>query len=117
MSKAQAQVLSGAIAIERGTRSDYLELSHLHYAPGHPTCIAGVWRAVYGLTISAQRACQFTGKLLATEVASPPLTIGARRVVGVAVLCYPVPSSDARERALGLTHTRDPERIRWLNAN
>lgn len=110
MSKAQAQILSGPIAIERGTRSDYLELAHLHYAPGHPTCIAGVWRAVWrDPALDPRNNCKL--KIFNSQFAI------ASRIVGVAVLCHPVPSSDARERALQLTHARDPERIRWLNTS
>ncbi len=84
--------LRGSIEIERGGIEDYRGLAHLHYVPGDPATVAGVWRATYR-------------------------DVGASRVVAVAALSWPVPSSAARERALGLRRGRDVEKLRWLNAN
>ena len=92
MQLADVGYLPGTISIERGTRADYFALAHFHYARGDPAIIAGVWRADY---------CDF----------------GSARVVAVAVLSHPVPSSFARERQLGLAPGRALEKIRWLNAN
>ena len=89
---AGADFLPGPIEIERGGIGDYRGLSHLHYAAGDPATVAGVWRATYQHDEST-------------------------RVVGVAVLSWPVPSSTARERAMGLERGRSVKKLRWLNAH
>jgi len=108
--------LNGDIQLERGSKEDYRKLSHLHYARGDPATCAGVWRAVYS---------DFGSRISDFGLNSnPPTASGARipnpksqRVVAVAMLSYPVPSSRAREGALGLCANRDRETLRWLNAN
>src|SRR4051794_9358914 len=78
------------VVLERGTIGDYRELAHLHYAPGDPAVIAGVWRGV------------FRGK-------------SNDRLIAVGVLAYATPSCLAREKVLGLSGARDRGKIRFLN--
>ncbi len=110
------------IVIEKGTRADYRELAHLHYAPGDPAVIAGVWRAVcradfrfliLDLRLGKQKphCVSFNRKLQIANRKSRD------RLIAVGVLAYPTPSLAAREAALGLAGPRYGEKLRWVNTN
>ena len=47
VARAEGLSLMRQIVIEKGTISDYREMAHLHYVPGDPAVVAGVWRAVW----------------------------------------------------------------------
>lgn len=82
--------LPGRFSIQRGGSRDYLRLARFHYLPKRPATWNQVWTIDY----------------------TPPG--GDPRLVAVAVLSYPVPSSLGRRRALKLRGSRNQE-LRYAN--
>src|SRR3954471_19998247 len=98
MKLAGGDFLSGAIGVERGSIRDYRELAHLHYAPGDPAIVCGVWRAVW---TSSEQSAVGSGQgekrcslLHTVHCALPTVShaahcaLPAARVIGVAVLSF-----------------------------
>jgi GNAT superfamily N-acetyltransferase len=108
-------LLPGQIVIERGTRRDYGELAHLHYAPGHPATWAGIWRAVWssadcGLAHVHCRSCRQSIRRQQSTVNNQP-----SQIIAVGVLSYPTPAHRVRERVLRLSGPRYGEKLRFIN--
>ena len=102
----------GQIAIEKGTIEDYRELAHLHYAPGDPAVVAGVWRARWvdcGLSNRARRPRRVRFGQQST-VDNQQL-----KLIAVGVLAYPTPAHRVRERVLGLGGPRYGPKLALVN--
>src|SRR6266511_1122874 len=90
--------LPGSLWIERGVRGDYVELERFQYLRGRPATGGGVWRAGYERSeVGGQRS--------------------GRRVVGVAVVSWPVACMRGREDYFGMRGMRYGEKLRFANAN
>src|SRR5438876_117069 len=102
VARAEGLSLMRQIVIEKGMISDYRELAHLHYVPGDPAVVAGVWRAVW------------RGHNCELKIDNWQLAI-EERLVAVGVLAWPTPACLARERALGISGPRYGEKLRFIN--
>ena len=120
VTRAEGLSLLKEIVLERGTMGDYRELAHLHYVPGDPAVVAGVWRAVYradlrfsicNLRLKNRRALRvaFNRKSKIESRKSDD------RLIAVGVLAYPTPCCLARERELGISGPRYGGKLRFIN--
>jgi len=87
--------LPGRIHFQPGIPADYRTLERFHYVARRPATWALVWRACY----QPDRALPFT------------------RLIGVAVLSYPVPTCRPRERYFNLNGQTYGQRLGFANAN
>src|SRR4051794_35834422 len=131
-----ARGIPGRFVINRGSVRDYRELAHFHYCCGAPATWAGVWTiryfprdptirwahlrphpAVFGATKgrAPKRAFHTKCAIRAMDLrAKGGISHERARLVAIAVLSYPVPSSLGRRAALGITGSRDDE-LRFAN--
>jgi GNAT superfamily N-acetyltransferase len=110
MKMAGLDFLRGRIRVSRGTIRDYRALSHLHYVPGDPATVAGVWKVQY--RVASDQWPVASRSSLTTDHCQL-----ATRLVAVAVLSWPTPALRTRERTLRLGTERYGERLRWINEN
>ena len=96
---ARFDFLPGRIHLQRGAPSDYRTLERFHYVPRRPATWALVYRAVYQPTT-----------LEAT-------TDTSARLIGVAVLSWPVPTCKPRERYFHSRQASYGHRLRFANAH
>jgi GNAT superfamily N-acetyltransferase len=87
--------LPGRVLIERGTIADYHALARLHYRPGKPATVAGIWVVRY---LHGERS-------------------KTSDIAAVGVLSWPVPCVRERNLAFGLHGLKYGDKIRFANAN